>query len=689
MAEYPSLLPRGEHEEFESSRDLPQKNRRAFNKDAQNTDENFTQVETKHGSTWTESEQEVRKPRVKQDIPIVVDAGPSVQVETKVPPTEADIGAELIKTMFTVAKRGTDATIVEVKPPQTLEISVDGAEPAVLRSNRKNIGGAEVVSESQFTPMQMAEIDRIKTHLHELDSKASIRELTTDEFADRANLELELEDIYGPFQEQQEQASFEDKKKYLNGRDKELGAKAKEFGIKVESHIRNAGEWYRKLPLKYKIGVAGALLGLNVATGGASTFVTLFTGTAMIGQRALGSASVYALIDGLYEKRLQKEEKKRGSDRTKFERWKKRGYSTAAALAVFIGLPGYAIKEGFDAVGGGGLLKALGSLMGHTIPAEVTPVTVPSGVSTDQVADEAKKVLEETKEQLAKEIIERDKIQAGLEQVKQQIAEEKAQVAAEASTPQETRQALRTAVEKITKLTETASAKFEMPKHADFSIHEDDTTISPYDVTPTDQTPAEDIGSVEVEEVEEQVETSSASAPEATPAEPLPVEKVSEPVVYQKVEADVLQTAGNVEATPVEVPAPPAEAPVSSVETPSPVGETPTLQAEQVKEWTNPNGVKVDPLRGSVYQYPNGVPVAYGNGALEAAQNFAKANPNTSVWVQADKPVLYEGKLHQWVYEVKYGGFWRGMQILGADGPSDPSHIITIDPKALVKRLGE
>src|SRR3989344_2569433 len=138
MAEYPSLLPRGEHEEFESSRDLPQKNRRAFNKDAQNTDENLIQVETKPGSTWKEPEQEVRKFRVKQDIPIVVDAGPSVQVETKVPPTEADIGAELIKTMFTVAKRGTDATIVEVKPPHTLEISVAGVEPKVFSSNGEN-----------------------------------------------------------------------------------------------------------------------------------------------------------------------------------------------------------------------------------------------------------------------------------------------------------------------------------------------------------------------------------------------------------------------------------------------------------------------------------------------------------------------------------------------------------------------
>src|SRR3989344_2225288 len=132
MAEYPPLLPRGEHEEFESSRDLPQKNRRAFNKNSQDTDENLIQVETKPGSTWTEPEQEVRKPRVKQDTSLVIDAGPSVQVETKVPPTEADIGAELIKTMFTVAKRGTDATIESVQPaqPENLDFSFTFAPPA-------------------------------------------------------------------------------------------------------------------------------------------------------------------------------------------------------------------------------------------------------------------------------------------------------------------------------------------------------------------------------------------------------------------------------------------------------------------------------------------------------------------------------------------------------------------------------
>ncbi|MDP2655278.1 MAG: hypothetical protein Q8P17_01820 [bacterium] len=384
-----------------------------------------------------------------------------------------------------------------------------------------------------------------------------------------------------------EEPSFEERKKYLNWRNNELVAKAKEFGIKVESHIRNAGEWYRKLPLKYKIGVAGALLGLNVATGGASTFVTLFTGTAMIGQRALGSASVYALIDGLYEKRLQKEEKKRGSERTKFERWKKRGYSTAAALAVFTGLPGYAIKEGFDAVGGGGLLKALGSLMGHTIPAEVTPVTVPSGVSIDQVADEAKKVLEETKEQLAKEISARDAIQAGLDEVKQQIAEEKAQVAAEASTPQETRQALRTAVEKITKLTETASAKFEMPKHADFSIHEDDTTISPYDVTPTDQTSAEDMLFAEAEGVEEQ------AAPAVEPEEAILKSTRSATIDLTQQGPEAVPPAPEEVATPdsVSVEPPTIESPSIPVEAPAPVTEPSVQPVESVTQSAEPSTV--------------------------------------------------------------------------------------------------
>ena len=366
--------------------------------------------------------------------------------------------------------------------------------PDVFRSNRKNTRDSEVMSEPQFTSEQMAKIDWIKTRIHELNATASVRELTTDEFADRANLELELEDIYGPFQEQQEPVSFEDRKGRLNRRAGELDAKAKEYGIKFENFVRNIGEDYRKLPLKYKIGVAGALLGLNIATGGASTLVTLLTSTAMLGQRALGSAATYALLDGLLEKKLARKEKERGSERTKSEKLRKRGLSAAAALAVFTGLPGYAVKEGFDAIGGGGMLKALGALMGIS-PAttELPPTTpVPTGASAGHSVEEAAKIMQQAKEQLAKEITARNEIKAGLDQVKQQIVEEKARVAAETSTPREAKQALKTAVEKLTKVSATADAKFEMPKHADFSIHEDDTTISPYDVTPTDQSGADD-----------------------------------------------------------------------------------------------------------------------------------------------------------------------------------------------------
>ena len=56
-----------------------------------------------------------------------------------------------------------------------------------------------------------------------------------------------------------------------------------------------------------------------------------------------------------------------------------------------------------------------------------------------------------------------------------------------------------------------APTRFEMPKHADFSIHEDDTTISPYDVTPTDNAQTDDV--LSVEEVEEDVQDQPAEAP--------------------------------------------------------------------------------------------------------------------------------------------------------------------------------
>lgn len=469
-------------------------------------------------------------------------------------------------------------------------------------------------------------------------------------------------EIFGNFVEGTSER-FAKSKNYLNERAKEIDSKASEMGS-FEKYFRKFGEQYNKLSLIKKLGI-GVTLGVGTAVGAAFSLPLALAGVAgLVVQRAAGSASMFLKI----EKSLQ--DKKIGEKSYQIMAKKERAMLDAALYTFAFS---YAIKEGLEAAQEHGTVERTREWLGAVMNEFTGNRTEAGAVAT------APSVLPE-KVQLQSD-------SAPLEQ--SAPAAEAPAPAAEVSEPAAAAAAGEPVPRPITAKSfpsPEAPARFEMPKHADFSIHEDDTEISPYDVTPTDQSGADDDivqaseESQPIAEPEAVTETTRSmpvsqeapaepieAVPEAEPpAEPLPNVKVPEPEKYATV--DLTQEQVEVETAPAEsMPA----------------------QVEHAKEWTNPNGVKIDPLRGGVYQYPNGVPVAYGKDALDAAQDFAKANPNTSVWVQSEKPVLYEGKLHQYVYEVKYGGFWRGMQILGADGPSDPSHIITIDPNALVKRLGE
>jgi hypothetical protein len=103
------------------------------------------------------------------------------------------------------------------------------------------------------------------------------------------------------------------------------------------------------------------------------------------------------------------------------------------------------------------------------------------------------------------------------------------------------------------------------------------------------------------------------------------------------------------------------------------VPQPPTPVIEHLKEYINPNKLLIDPLKGHVFQDAGGRVFAYANdfdARFNAAQVFAKANPNTPVWVQADTPVLHQGKLHSWVFEVR-NTFGKGVQsFIPPDGPA-------------------
>lgn len=215
-----------------------------------------------------------------------------------------------------------------------------------------------------------------------------------------------------------------------------------------------------------------------------------------------------------------------------------------------------------------------------------------------------------------------------------------------------------------------------------------------------DLTEAQDQATRQATEASARPEVSPGQETVAEPEQPgSPVEALEEQTVPSAPDAaapaeqgylmdsegrQVLDSQGNpIRTDSYESPAP-AEAPAISEASPP----APTI--EHMKEFINQNKLPIDPLHGHIFQDTTGAIIAYGNdfnARFDAAQDFAKANPNTSVWVQAKEPVFYEGAWRPWVFEVKYGGLWRGMQILGADGPTTPSQIGGINPDAFIKQL--
>lgn len=110
----------------------------------------------------------------------------------------------------------------------------------------------------------------------------------------------------------------------------------------------------------------------------------------------------------------------------------------------------------------------------------------------------------------------------------------------------------------------------------------------------------------------------------------------------------------------------------------------------------NAHGVQIDPAQPHIYQADSGQILVSGgthDAGLDAGQEFAKENPGTSVFVQADKPVLHEGKLTPFVYEVRYDkgvfGIGGGMKILGMDGPIDEYHIGAFKPDTFIKQIDQ
>ncbi len=192
-----------------------------------------------------------------------------------------------------------------------------------------------------------------------------------------------------------------------------------------------------------------------------------------------------------------------------------------------------------------------------------------------------------------------------------------------------------------------APPSFEMPKHADFSIHEDDTTISPYDVTPTDQTGAEDVLSTETDEVEEPEASTELAAP--TP------------------EASVEQTAPAPEA-PSAVEPPPTES----------VAPSPTVETGP-NVFVNDHGISVDPDVTQAYLSADRVYLFGGDVTDAQAQEYAMKN-RVSVFVDKSYKIFGLYDVHRVVEFVPAESGPPVMVI--HNGPS-----LIPDPKTFTKRF--
>lgn len=174
--------------------------------------------------------------------------------------------------------------------------------------------------------------------------------------------------------------------------------------------------------------------------------------------------------------------------------------------------------------------------------------------------------------------------------------------------------------------------------------------------------------------------------PESPISEPSSVETPTTPEAPQTEASQFDQPAST--ETQTEAPSD-QEAHAAPAETKVP--EAHSIPVEHIKQFVNSHNLLIDPTQGHVFQDQSGAAIAYGNdfdARFEAAQDFAKANPGTSVWAQAEHPVLIDGNPKPFVFEVIHGGGLFGrMQILGAEGPSDLSHVGAVKPDTFIKQL--
>ncbi len=497
---------------------------------------------------------------------------------------------------------------------------------------------------------------------------------------------------------------FENPGAYLTQRTKDLDAA---LAQKIEGGFHWLGERYNQHNWKTKLGV-GLALGIGAGVGSAVSMpLAILCLSGIAAQRTAGLASMYLK----YEKNARLDDKW-GKEKAMA---KAIGYTVAMTGGTMLLVAG--VKDATEWLAGkfghaplppaGTPPTPVTSDMETTVldttsapPVEVAAPEVPTVTVSASAGHGYEWMLKRMWEQLSEQHLDPSKYAEGsdvrrlLETDAASIDKVVHQIASEPKTPFFRPDGTSAVVRmgdmlsfntegKVMLLTPEGTAHIEAPSGAAVTpaIHaEIPAAVSPVaapdypdGIVPPDESPAaledQDLGeAVSGKQVAEA--PAAPAAPEAPAAPPL-----------EKIEITGPEPVKGIDLT---------QAPAAAEQIVPPEPSLQSLIQEQTKEFINVHTVPIDPLQGHIFQDDNGIVLAYGNefaARFDAAQEFAKANPGTSVWVQAEKPVFYNGAWRPWVHEIRYGGFFRGIQILNPDGPADLSQIGAIKPETFIKQL--
>jgi hypothetical protein len=124
----------------------------------------------------------------------------------------------------------------------------------------------------------------------------------------------------------------------------------------------------------------------------------------------------------------------------------------------------------------------------------------------------------------------------------------------------------------------------------------------------------------------------------------------------------------------------------------APSPEPPPVATGHPTAFENHFRVFVDPTQGHVYTDQNGAFMAYGNNfqdRLRVAKAYALSQRRVgfTVWVQAERPILYNGAWRPWAFPVTYRGILRGVQVLDSSTNVNAFQIGAVDPERFTKLL--